>query len=179
MVEATVDTLRYPIGPLQLPEVINQYQLDTWINTIETFPVDLARLVSALTDQQLNTPYRSGGWTIRQLTHHMADSHLNGYIRFKWALTEERPMIKSYAEDLWAALPDSKADIWPSLCMVESLHHKWVTLLRGLDYAQLSRTFLHPDTGQEWTLRRSVGLYNWHCRHHLAHIQGVLDREGW
>ena len=179
MAEPTLEQLRYPIGPFQTPEVIDQVLLDQWIATIETFPADLTRLVSPLSDEQLDTPYRPGGWTVRQLIHHVGDSHVNSYVRFKWTLTEDKPVIKAYFEDRWAELPDSKAAIMPALNFLEALHRKWTILLRSLNEAELNRCFVHPETGAEVTLKKNIGLYDWHCRHHLAHISGLLDREGW
>lgn len=153
--------------------------IESWINTIAKFPEDLRSCVEGLSDEQLDTSYRPGGWTIRQLVHHVGDSHVNSYVRFKWTLTEEQPVIKAYYEDRWAELSDSKGDIIPSLGLVKALHSKWVILLNQLGGRELRRSFIHPETQKEVPLWLNIGLYDWHCRHHLAHISGLLERKGW
>jgi DinB family protein len=171
--------VRYPVGRYQAPEVISAAQRSLWIRQIETLPTRLRETVSGWSDAQLDTPYRPGGWTVRQVVHHLPDSHLNSYTRFRLALTEDSPVIKPYDEAAWAELPDAKtASIAPSLALLEGLHARWTALLRSLDEAAFARTFRHPELGEirlDWTL----GLYDWHCRHHLGHITGLRTRERW
>ena len=167
---STDESLRYPIGRYQPPEKISPEQRAEWINTIEALPDKLKQAVSDLTNTQLDTPYRPGGWTVRQVVHHLPDSHLNSYIRFRLALTENTPTIKPYEEAKWAELPDAKTGpVGPSLLILEGLHQRWTALLRTLDDDAFARTLRHPEWGEirlDWTL----GLYAWHCGHHLAHI---------
>ena len=170
--------LRYPIGEFSPPDTVTQDQVDDWIDDVDALPGDLRRTVSALSDDQLDTPYRPGGWTVRQVVHHLPDSHMNSLIRFKWALTEERPLIKAYDEKGWAGLPDSLAPIGDSLDLLDALHRRWVSLLRALSRAQLQREFVHPESGPA-TLAATVGSYAWHGRHHLAHVERLMEREGW
>ncbi len=162
--------LRYPVGRYQAPEKISPEQRAEWINQIAALPQQLKGTVFPLTEAELDTPYRPGGWTVRQVVHHLPDSHLNSYLRFRLALTEDTPTIKPYYEERWAELPDAKTGpIGPSLLILEGLHERWTALLRTLDDAAFARTLRHPEWGQirlDWTL----GLYAWHCRHHLAHI---------
>jgi hypothetical protein len=171
--------LRYPVGRYQAPEAITADQRSAWIRQIESLPSGLKQAVSGLTDAQLDTPYRPGGWTVRQVVHHLPDSHLNSYTRFRLALTEDSPVIKPYNEAAWAELPDAKsAPIAPSLALLEGLHGRWARLLHSLGDADYARTFRHPELGEirlDWTL----GLYDWHCRHHLNHITNLRTREGW
>jgi uncharacterized damage-inducible protein DinB len=150
-----------------------------WIGEIEQFPGALGRAVGHLVPAQLDTPYRPGGWSVRQVVHHLADSHMNSFVRFKWALTEECPTIRPYLQDRWAALPDAAvAPVEPSLRILEGLHERWVRLLRSLDAEALEREFLHPESGRV-RLERVVGLYAWHGRHHLAQIMLLARRSGW
>ena len=170
--------LRYPVGRFSAPDPITPDQVAIWIDDIAALPADLRRTVARLTDAQLDTPYRPDGWTVRQVIHHLPDSHMNSLIRFKWALTEDRPAIKAYDEKGWAVLPDSRAPIAGSLDLLDALHGRWVSLLRGLSQAQLQREFVHPESGPA-TLAVTVGSYAWHGRHHLAHIERLIEREGW
>ena len=170
-----VPDLRYPIGKFSLQGDVVPDRVAVWIDDIAALPADLKRTVSPLNDRQLDTPYRPGGWTVRQVVHHLADSHMNSYIRFKLALTEDRPVIKAYDEKSWAELPDSKEPIAPSLDLLGALHRRWVDLLRSLNWAQLQREFVHPESGAS-RLAVMVGAYSWHGRHHLAHIERLLDR---
>ena len=170
--------LRYPIGEFSLPDPVARDQVDAWIDDIAALPADLRRTVTPLTDAQLDTPYRPDGWTVRQVVHHLPDSHMNSLVRFKWALTEDRPTIKAYDEKGWAALPDSRGPIAGSLDLLDALHRRWVSLLRGLSRVQLQREFVHPESGPA-TLAVTVGSYAWHGRHHLAHIERLMEREGW
>ena len=174
-----LEKLRYPIGRFEPPSRIDRDQIGRWISDIEALPADLRRTVRGLTDTQLNTPYRPGGWTIRQVIHHLPDSHINSFIRFKLALTENRPEIKPYFEDRWAELPDySMTPVSASLDLLEGLHQRWVALLRSLTRQDLERTFIHPESGLV-KLPETIGSYAWHGRHHLAHIREAIRREGW
>ncbi|OPA81280.1 metal-dependent hydrolase [Paenibacillus selenitireducens] len=174
-----MDTLKYPIGPFQYEGEITAEQLGGWIQDLEQLPVLLREAVSGLTEDQLNTPYRPGGWTIRQVVHHIADSHMNSFIRFKLALTEEVPTIKPYEEARWAELQDSTSTpIDVSLMLIEALHHRFVALLRSLSAEQWERKFIHPDSG-EVKLARCAGIYSWHGKHHTAHITSLRERKGW
>ncbi|HEX4749437.1 MAG TPA: bacillithiol transferase BstA [Bryobacteraceae bacterium] len=174
-----MEDLRYPTGRYTPPAEISASQRDEWIEQIAAAPANLRQAVEDLSDQQLDRPYRVGGWTSRQITHHLPDSHLNAYVRFRLALTEDTPIIKPYEESRWATLPDAKsAPIQSSLDLLEALHHRWVLLLTALSGADYGRTFRHPELGEislDWTL----GLYAWHGRHHTAQIQQLRKREDW
>lgn len=171
--------LRYPIGRYAAPKEITPDTRAEWIREVEILPQNLRRAVSGLNDAQLDTPYRPGGWTIRQVVHHFADSHLNSYSRFRWAATENVPTIKTYNEADWAELADAKtAPAELSLALLEALHARWVILLRSFGEAEFARTTKHPEWGEirvDWLL----GLYAWHCRHHVAHITALRERHGW
>ena len=172
------DDLKYPIGPFVPPDTLTPEQVDTWIDEIAALPAALRQAVTPLTEAQLDTPYRPSGWTVRQVVHHVPDSHLNSLIRFKWALTEDRPTIKAYDEKSWATLPDYRAvPIAHSLDLLETLHVRWVGLLRSLSWAQLQREFVHPESGPS-SLAETVGASAWHGRHHLAHIERLIERAG-
>ena len=176
----SIEQLKYPIGKAQLPDEIDAGLVNQWIHVLEGFPEKLADLVQNLDENQLDTPYRDGGWTIRQVLHHLVDSHMNSYIRFKWALTEETPVIKAYYEDRWAALEDSKrAPAEQALQSLKALHLKWTWLLRSLDEKQLNRCFIHPDGNQRVSLKKNIGIYAWHSRHHYAHIENLMKQNGW
>lgn len=172
--------LRYPIGQFECPDVITENQKDQWISVLEHFPTRLEALVNELSDEQLNTPYREGGWTIRQVVHHCSDSHHHSYIRFKWALTEDHPTIKAYNEANWAELFDSKTSpIDISILHLKAVHAKLVNLLKGLSDTDLERTFFHPESQKTIVLRENIGIYAWHCNHHYEHINQLLIRKGW
>lgn len=171
--------LKYPIGKYSVPESYSHQAIDSWIDTIAKFPIEIRKLTKDLSLTQLNWQYRPEGWTIKQVVHHCADSHMNSFIRFKWTLTEDSPVIKAYHEDRWAELPDSlDDDISSSLLFIQALHAKWVNLLKSLTPAELDRTFTHPETGKKITLKQNIGLYAWHCEHHLAHIRQAIKSEG-
>ncbi len=174
-----LEQLKYPIGQFTAPEFINDKYLQLWMRDIELLPSQIRLAAAGMDDEQLDTPYRPDGWTVRQVVHHIADSHMNGYIRVKLALTEENPVIKPYEEQLWAELPDSKLDIDVSLKIIDSVHTRWVTLLRGLNVKQFARTFYHPGNERDYTLEYHTGLYSWHGRHHVAHITHLKTRQGW
>lgn len=172
--------LRYPIGQFSCPEIISEVTKREWIDTLDNFPTRLESLVKNLSEQQLNTPYREEGWTVRQVVHHCADSHHNSYIRFKWAMSEENPIIKAYDEKAWAELFDTKtAPITLSLAHLKAVHAKLVYFLKGLSDNDLQRTFIHPENKNTVVLRENIGIYAWHCNHHYAHIENLLIREGW
>lgn len=177
---SNLERLKYPIGKATIPTLINENQLLDWIAILEAFPERLHDLVQGLSTEQLETPYREEGWTIRQVVHHVADSHHNSYIRFKWALTEESPLIKAYDEALWAELHDSKeAPISLSLQALATTHAKLVYLLKGMKPADFERSFIHPESNKEVKLSENLGIYAWHSRHHYAHIEQLLIRKGW
>jgi len=169
--------LRYPIGQFDKPTVITRHVIEKWIETIGSFPELLSFEVALLADKQLDTPYREGGWTIRQVVHHCADSHMNAFVRFKLALTEDNPVIKPYDEASWAELSDSKSlPVASSLFILKGLHYRWRTLLKSLDEESLKRKYTHPEHGQEFALDEAIGMYAWHCNHHLAHVKSVTRR---
>ena len=170
--------IKYPIGSFQFDDEITSSVISEWIDEIEDLPRLLQDAVKNLEDEQLNTPYRSGGWTVRQVIHHVADSHMNAYFRFKLAITEENPVIKPYDETKWAELADYNLPIEPSLLLLETLHKRWTYLLRSLTHADLEKTFIHPDSG-EVPLGKNIGIYAWHGKHHLAHITSLCNRQGW
>ncbi len=174
-----LEKLKYPIGHFKSPEHIHPDIVKKWIKEIEGLPVQLNAAVKNLSKQQLDTPYRDGGWTVRQVVHHIADSHINSYIRLKLALTEEHPTIKPYDQKLWAELADySLFPVKDSLKFIELLHKHWVILLKSLNEDQLNRTFFHPESGIIM-IKKNIGLYAWHGRHHLAQIQALKQRENW
>ena len=170
---------RYPIGKFSYPGPLTPEQKDQCLDDIEQTPARLRASLRSLTDQQLDTPYREGGWTVRQVVHHVPDSHMNSYIRFKLALTEDDPIIKPYMEDRWAELPEARqAPVELSLALLDSLHRRWMLLLRNLTGADWQRTFRHPKLGP-MTLEKNLALYAWHGRHHVAHITSLRERNGW
>ncbi len=170
---------RYPIGRFIAPETFDAVRRTGFIAEIDAAPAVLRRAVEGLTDAQLDTPYRVGGWTVRQVVHHLPDSHLNAYLRCKLALTEDRPMIKTYEEARWAELPEAKSSpIEPSLDLFEALHRRWVAGLRPLPEAAFARTLRHPELGV-MPVDRVLALYAWHGRHHTAHITALRARMGW
>ncbi|MDA1092978.1 MAG: putative metal-dependent hydrolase [Acidobacteria bacterium] len=174
------EDLRYPIGPFEPPDPVTPAQVASWTADIAQLPRDLRAVVAGLTSRQLDTPYRPGGWSVRQVVHHVPDSHLNSLLRFKWALTEDRPVIKPYDEQRWATLPDYRTvPIAHSLDLLDALHVRWVGLLQSLSQTDFQRAFVHPDTGAATTLAVAVGAYAWHGRHHTAHIERLIVREGW
>ncbi|MFS1517015.1 YfiT family bacillithiol transferase [Bacillus sp. SCS-151] len=174
-----MEDLRYPIGKPKLDDNLAKEQLDLWINQIEKTPLRLQQTVKGLSEAQLNTAYRPEGWTVRQVVHHVADAHINGFIRFKWTLTENEPHIKAYDQQGFAQLHDSSsAPIDLSLDLLTALHKKWVVLLRSLQPSDLEKQFIHPDSGVV-KLKTAIGIYAWHGRHHIAHITSLIDRRGW
>jgi uncharacterized damage-inducible protein DinB len=171
--------LRYPIGVFAWDGQPSQQQIKELINDIEQAPARLRAAVAGLSEQQLETAYRPGGWSVRQVAHHVPESHMNAYVRMKLALTEDNPTIKPYDEARWAETPDVRGTpLAVSLALLEALHRRWVTLLRGLDEAELTRPFVHPESGP-WTIGRYVALSAWHGKHHVAHITSLRERMGW
>jgi len=171
--------LRYPVGKFHYEGPPTEAQKQVFLDDIAHTPANLGAAVNGLSDAQLNTPYRDGGWTVRQVVHHVPDSHMNAYIRFKLALTEDDPTIKPYAEDRWAELTDTKeTPIEVSLALLGSLHDRWVRLLRSLKPEDWKRTFRHPELGS-MTLEKTLALYAWHGRHHVAHVTSLRERSGW
>lgn len=173
-----LEALKYPIGKYQPTEVTDD-QFGKWITTIEEFPEKLKKVVSSLSYDELELPYRPGGWNVKQVVHHLADSHMNSFIRFKLIMTEENPTIRPYNEADWAETADAtNEDVMDSLDLLEGLHKRWTTLLKSLEAADRKRTYFHPEYNKEFTLEWMLGLYNWHCKHHLAHIEQAIEKEG-
>lgn len=171
--------LSFPIGKFHFNGTINEDQKQRLIDDIAQTPADLRAAVAGLSPQQLDTEYRPGGWTVRQVTHHVPDSHLNAYVRFKLALTEDEPTIKPYEQQLWAELADTMATpIEVSLALLDSLHDRWVRLLRSLIPQDWKRTFRHPELGVV-SLEKNLALYAWHGKHHVAHVTKLRERSGW
>jgi len=171
--------VRYPIGKFQRPEKLSSAERRALIDQIAAAPSHMRKAVSGLKEQQLNTPYREGGWMVRQVVHHLPDSHLNAYCRFKLALTEETPTIRPYDEARWAELGDSRdTPIETSLQLLESLHDRWVRLLRSMPESDFARKLKHPESG-EMSLDTLLALYGWHGRHHVGHITALRQRMAW
>jgi uncharacterized damage-inducible protein DinB len=171
--------LRYPIGQFEFDGPISDEQLEVLINQIEQTPAKLRAAVAGLNQEQLDTPYRPGGWTVRQVVHHVPDSHVNSYMRFKLAVTEDQPLIRTYHEDRWAELNDARsAPIDVSLDLLETLHRRWVLFLRSLGQQDLEKSFQHPEWGTV-TLDKAIAMYAWHGRHHVAHITALRERMDW
>lgn len=176
----TLEQLKYPIGKFEKPELITKDILSKWIVEISTFPSRLINQVNSLTDEQLDMQYRPNGWTIRQVVHHCADSHMNSLIRLKLALTEDEPTIKPYFEERWAELLDTNhMPIEPSIKMIEGIHERCTVLLNNLTDDQYGRIFIHPEHGTTFRVDENVGVYAWHCNHHLAHITETIKRNNW
>ena len=170
--------LRYPVGKFSFDNPVNESDRPQLIALIAETPGNLRNAVAGLSRDQLETPYRPGGWTIRQVVHHLADSHINAYVRMKLAATEDRPMVKTYDEQRWAELPEAKsASVEMSLALVDALHRRWTAFVRALAPGQRRRAFQHPEWGAV-TIEESVTMYAWHCRHHAAHIERALANAG-
>lgn len=173
-----LETLRYPVGRFELDGAPTPAKRAAWIAVIEEAPRRMRDVVTGLDDARLDTPYRPGGWTPRQVVHHVADSHINAYVRTKLALTERVPAIKGYAEALWAELPDSRLPVSISLDLLDALHARWALLLRSMTDDAFAREWLHPEHGAR-DLDFLLQLYAWHSRHHVAHVQSLRERMGW
>ena len=171
--------LKFPIGQFNSPVEYSEETIQKWISDIELFPQRLLSLTSGLSKEQLNWKYRPDGWAIKQVVHHCADSHMNSLIRFKLTLTEDTPNIRPYFEDKWAELSDSVSDdISDSVTLLKGLHAKWTYLLKNLTDKELLLQFSHPEHGTKFSLQENIGVYAWHCNHHLAHIKLGLQAEG-
>lgn len=171
--------LRYPVGKFVRPEKISEEDRRQYIAQVEDAPAKLRAAVQGLTEAQLDTPYREGGWTVRQVAHHLADSHMHSYIRFKLALTENEPTVKTYDQERWAELPDARTlPVETSLTLLESLHRRFVAMLRAMSEADFRKTLKHPELGTV-ALEKYVAMYAWHGRHHVAHITALRERKGW
>ena len=170
--------LAYPIGKFDWPLSVGAEERRAYVEALAAAPAGFRAAIAGLDDTQLDTPYRPGGWTVRQVIHHVPDSHMNSYCRFKLALTEDDPTIKPYDEAKWAELPDSRGPVEPSLRLLEGIHHRWVSLLEGLSDSDWRRTYQHPERGQ-MRLDVTLALYRWHGRHHTAHITRLRERMGW
>jgi len=172
-----IEKLRFPIGRFSPPENYTPEFIASCIADIENTPAQYEQAVEGLSDEQLDTPYRLEGWTLRQVIHHVVDSHMNSYIRFKWTLTEDTPTIKAYDEKLWAEEPEAKnAPIQLSIDMLKALHARWVLVLKNLSEEDLEKEFTHPETGKNINLKTMVALYAWHSKHHLGHITSTLKK---
>jgi uncharacterized damage-inducible protein DinB len=175
----TSEDLRYPVGVYMKPVAIGKAEREGFVEEIAVTSGGLRSAVKGLTDSQMDTRYREGGWTVRQVVHHLPDSHLNAYVRFKLALTEEDPLIRTYEESLWAELPEARsAPVGISLGLLDAIHARWVAGIRSLPAASFERTYRHPDTGPV-TLNEQLAHYAWHGRHHIAHITALRRRMGW
>ncbi len=168
------DLLRYPVGKFSALSEYSAEDIQKNIQLIRELPAAIQDILKKSTVEQLDTPYREGGWTIRQVVHHLADSHMHAFIRIKWALTENKPIIKAYDEKLWAETPETHADPYLSLSLLKSLHAKWVVLLEKMTKEDLKKTFIHPDSGKEIPMDRQIAIYAWHGQHHLGHIKLVV-----
>jgi hypothetical protein len=174
------DKLRFPVGKFKMPAEYSNENISEWIKIISELPLRLRKAVDKLDDAQLDTPYREGGWTVRQVVHHLADSHLNSYCRFKLALTEDTPVIRPYLEEKWAELEDAKyAGVELSLNLLEALHNRWVCFMKKMTPSDWERTFFHPESKKEFMLKSILALYAWHSEHHLQHILRLKERMKW
>ena len=180
MNQIDLQALRYPIGEFTPKENYSPDDIKWYINIIELFPAKVKQAAAGLNDKQLDTPYREGGWTIRQVVHHTADSHINSYTRFKLTLTEDNPTIRPYEEADWAELPEAKTGALElSLPLLEALHKRWVVILKGMNPGNTERKLYHPGSKQQMTIASLLHLYAWHCDHHLAHIVNLKKTKGW
>ena len=174
-----IESLKFPIGKYEAPSEITEEIHDQWVSTLETLPEKLKQLVGNLSYSELEFHYRPGGWNIKQVVHHLADSHVNSYIRFKLIVTEDTPTIRPYDQDEWAKTADANNDeIMDSIEILEGIHKRLTTLIKSLSPEQKQRTFIHPEYEGELTLSWMIGLYDWHSRHHLEHIKQAIKLEG-
>ncbi len=174
-----MEDIRYPIGKFSAPNTYTEEEIKNYIQRIEDFPSRLESVIQNLNDQQLDTPYREGGWTVRQVVHHLADSHTHAYIRTKWTLTESEPVIKAYLEKLWVETGETKSPPVISVTLLKALHAKWVILLRSIKASDRERSFIHPDTKKQISINTIMGMYAWHGEHHLAHITHLKKLKNW
>jgi hypothetical protein len=178
MTEQDLYKLRFPIGEFEKPEEITQQYLDEWIASIEALPESIISVTNTLSEIELNYKYRPDGWTIKQVVHHCADSHINSIIRFKLALTEDTPTIRPYFEDRFAELNDYSETIDTSVSILNGVHKKLGILLKNLNQEDLKREFVHPEHGKHFSVEETIGVYAWHSNHHLAHIKQALNYKG-
>lgn len=180
MEEIDLEKVKYPIGKYEAPAHYSSEYISDNIKEIASFPERLKKETIHLTDEQLDTPYRPGGWTVRQVIHHCAESHMNCFIRIKWTLTENNPVIKAYDEVLWSELPDSlKMPIQPTLSLLEGLHFRLTFIMRNFSESDLEKSFIHPENNSEYRLKQIIGTYAWHGNHHLAHITTLKKYKNW
>ena len=180
MENSTLEQLRYPIGQFIAPVIYTKDYISDKIIEIESFPANLKEATLHLTDKQLDTPYREDGWTIRQVIHHCADSHMNCYIRIKWALTEDNPIIKFYYEERWSELNDNLTmPIAPTIAILEGLHYRLTYIMKGLTDIESEKTFIHPQHNTLVTIKEQIATYAWHGNHHLAHITKLKELKNW
>lgn len=180
MEKLDLEKLKFPIGKFEAPETFTSEYISDRIAEIESFPENLRKETLHLSDEQLDTPYRPGGWTVRQVIHHCAESHMNCFIRIKWALTENNPVIKAYDETLWSELPDNlRMSIQPTLSLLEGLHYRIGFILKNLSETDLKKSFIHPENNSEYQIKQIIGTYAWHGNHHLAHITTLKKYKKW
>ncbi len=174
-----IERLKYPVGPFKMPESVSSEDIAEWLPVIEEFPAILEGVLRPIPEEAYDWIYRPEGWSIRQVVHHCSDSHLNAYVRFKLALTESKPTIRPYFEARWAELPDGNLkDVTPSLTILKAIHFKWHYLMGTMDQEDWNRVYVHPEYGTEFSLKAALANYEWHCRHHLAHIRQAILHEG-
>lgn len=174
-----IDSLRYPIGIIKFPLKITSEHINKYIADLRALPSELISAVDGLNEEQLNTPYREGGWTIKQVVHHIADSHMNGYIRVKWALTEDEPLIKAYEQDEWVKLKDTGCSpVSASIKLIDGLHERWANLVEALSEEELNKKLKHPENSYD-RVSQIICVYAWHGKHHTAHITSLRNRMGW
>ena len=171
-----LENLKYPVGRHQSKDNYSLIEVEAFIITLRVFPSQLKAVVAHISEEQLNTPYRPEGWKVRQVIHHVADSHMNAILRFKMALTEDNPTIKPYNEAAFARLNDYELPIEPSLEIIENVHQKWMFILSGMKPADFMKTYFHPQHQITFTLQQALATYDWHCRHHLAHVNLVVGK---
>ncbi|TDW45815.1 DinB family protein [Flavobacterium sp. 270] len=180
MNESDLEKLKYPIGKFTAPSIYSPEYISNNIEEIALFPERLKQETIHLSDEQLDTPYRPDGWTVRQVIHHCAESHMNCFIRIKWALTENNPVIKAYDEVLWADLPDDlEMPIEPTIYLLEGLHFRLAFIMKNLSEADLEKSFIHPENNTEYRIKQIIGSYAWHGNHHLAHITSLKKYKNW
>ena len=172
----TDEQMKYPTGKFTAPVSYTNDDQRRWITVIKELPGRVRQAIMTLNEKQLDTPYRTGGWTLRQVVHHLPDSHMNALIRFKWALTENSPTIKAYQEADWALLPDYRIPVEPSIKMLEGIHQRWVAILESFTEEDWTRAYIHPETGETIPLKKALALYAWHSKHHLAHLTETIKK---
>lgn len=174
-----IEQLKFPIGEFEFKTAYTKENIAEWISDIKAFPSQISEAVKGLTTEQKNWIYRPDGWSVKQVVHHCSDSHMNSFIRFKLALTEEKPAIRPYFEDRWAELSDSlEDDLTDTLNLISSLHNKWSRFLSSIPFEDLTKLFVHPEHGTEISLAENIAFYSWHCKHHLAHVKQALALKG-